>query len=239
MSNSVVAPPHIHVSEREPGSWTTCFWCSAVELARFCHDTTIAHTLTEAKALRSAAGVPAGPARADQVRTGMLRRYGWNGTVAVGFDALWTALKPVGAAAAVTGSMGAFPAGHSLRRWDPAFAGGHAVFVIHADTGDRVWWCDPLAPTTYQGQWVSKADLKKFVNGMPNAWNIVGQKKVVPVVKTLTVAQVARIAVLEAAIATNLTYISNLQKHGESYAEYTAKVVAYRAEIAAIKATIA
>ena len=167
---------HIHISERESGHywpdgryddarWEDCAFDTAVEWARVTHDSKIPATHVEAEALRAASGLgPSGGATIDRVRQGLTARYGFAGTKAVGFTALWAALVP-GTAACVQGSMGAFPLGHSLRRHLPSFAGIHQVTAFRLDATDRVWWCDPLGPAgTYNGEWVSKAQLAAYVN---------------------------------------------------------------------------
>lgn len=169
---------HRHVSERETAhrwptgeadnaAWEDCGPCSAIELARLCHDAAIPATLAEAEALRHDAGLaPTGGMNAEDLARGLARRYGWHIGVTRGFDDLWAALQP-GYAAAIGGGMGVFPAGSRWRRWDPPFAGGHNVLVARVDAQPRVWWCDPLAPAgTYQGEWMALADLRTFVNAI-------------------------------------------------------------------------
>jgi hypothetical protein len=151
--------------EKDDSHWEDCTMCAALMLARICHDPAIPATHAEAEALRHAAGKgPLGGSSTADAVNGLRARYNWIDAFKVlAFDALWADLKP-GYAAAAQGGMGAFPAGHSLRRWDPAFDGAHDVLVARVDTQDRVWWVDPLAPQgSYQGQWVSKADLARYV----------------------------------------------------------------------------
>ena len=183
---------HVHVSEREVAhtwpdgqkdnaAWEDCAWCSAVEFARLTIDARIAATHAEAELLRDASGEPpTGGSTAWNVESGILKRYHVDVAAPVrGFSALWTALKP-GYAAVASGSMGSVST--TLRRWDPGFGGGHSTLVVRIDTQDRVWWCDPLAPKgTYEGQWVTKAELKRFVDGLPGAGQLV-RKVMVPVV---------------------------------------------------------
>lgn len=171
---------HSHVTEREArhfhngvwddASWEDCTFVAGLEFARVAFDTTIPATHTEAEALRFASGSGAmgGTSTADLIK-GLRSRYGWTAGYAevIGATALWAALSKPGTVAAAQGSMGAFPAGHHLRRWDPGFTGGHDVFIARLDDLPRVWWCDPLAPQdgTYQGEWVSHADLATYVSG--------------------------------------------------------------------------
>lgn len=68
------------------------------------------------------------------------------------------ALSTPGRAYAVAGRTANFPAGHSIRRWDPVFAGFHAVCVIPLG-GGLCRWLDPLAYTGFAGDTVSVADV--------------------------------------------------------------------------------
>lgn len=176
---------HNHVSERESAhtwpdgqaddaKWEDCLWASAIEWVRLTHDDSIPPTLAEAELLRDASGEPpTGGSSADDVARGLRVRYGLTKATIGGFSNLWSNLN-VGVAALAVGSMGAFPAGHRLRRWYPSFNGGHGVLVIRLDEQDRVWWCDPLAPDTgYNGEWAAKAELAAYVNHMPGR-HIVG-----------------------------------------------------------------
>lgn len=158
---------HIHVSERESGIWTDCMWTSAVEFARAVGQDVPA-TLAEAHTLRAASGdMEGGSSQADVVR-GMLKRYGWQGSVRANTNLNPKTYLVPGTVAVVQGSMGKFPTGSHFRRYDPSFTGGHGVCVFRLDTNDRVWWCDPLAPTVgYSGEWMSFADLRLFMSGSP------------------------------------------------------------------------
>ena len=71
---------------------------------------------------------------------------------------LQAALAAPGNAYAVAGRTANFPAGHLIRRWDPAFAGFHAVCVIPQGNG-QVLWLDPLAPMGFAGDTVSVTDV--------------------------------------------------------------------------------
>lgn len=181
---------HVHVAEREvahtwpdgqkdDARWEDCAWCSAVEFARLTIDPAITASHEEAELLRDASGEPpGGGSNAWDVATGILKRYHVDVADPVrGFSALWAALKP-GTAAVVSGSMGSVST--TLRRWAPGFAGGHGVLGVRVDARDRVWWCDPLAPKgTYEGQWVIKAELKRFIDGLPGAGQLV-RRVIVP-----------------------------------------------------------
>jgi len=181
---------HVHVTERESahrwpngryddGAWEDCTFVSGLELARICHNTAIPATHYEEERLRQAAGKgPLGGSNANDLMLGYARRYGWHPAAPLsGFPALWAALTP-GRAAMSQGGMGAFPWYHRLRRWDRGFSGRHAVFIARVDATDRVWWCDPLAPVgTYQGEWVTKAELKKYVE------KITGERQIVAVIR--------------------------------------------------------
>ncbi len=174
---------HDHVTEREVahrwpdgqwdnGSWEDCTFTAGVELARLCKNKNIPSTHTEVEHLRDDAGEdPTGGTNQDDLWRGLLRRYKWVAPTPIrGFSALWSALKP-GYAASCSGVMGIFPYGHRLRRWQPSFNGLHDVLIVRVDGTDRVWWCDPLAPEGkgYQGEWVTKAELKRYVDAITAA----------------------------------------------------------------------
>lgn len=173
---------HVHVSEREvahrwpdgrwdDARWEDCLWVAAVEYAVACGHPVVA-THAEAEALRAASGDSVtGGSNLGDLTKGMQARYGWSGPKEWGFQAAWQALIP-GTAAVATGSMGNFPAGHRLRRWDPDFASGHAVMVMRLDGSDQAWWCDGLAPAgTYQGEWVTRGELAQFM-GSGTTWGV-------------------------------------------------------------------
>lgn len=173
---------HRHVSERQPGRWIDCTWDSGVEFVRLTHDKGIPATHAEGDALRASGGrALGGGGNIGDLRMGIRNRYGYWPSLPVGnFNSLWGALIP-GTAAVVQGSMAAFGKRHPLSRFDPTFDGGHAVLVIRLDETDRVWWCDPEGPASgYNGEWVTKAELSRFVNDFP------GQHIVAPI---LSVAQ--------------------------------------------------
>lgn len=167
---------HNHVSERElahtwpdgqkdDGHWEDCLWCSVVE---WLNDTykDVPDTLAYAEKLRDASGEPpSGGSNFGDVQRAFTKLGIPIIVHPLAFAAFWTALKP-GTGAVATGNMGYFPAGHHLRRWDPSFAAGHAVEVSRVDSTDRVWWCDPLATDTgYNGEFITKAQLKQFMGG--------------------------------------------------------------------------
>jgi hypothetical protein len=116
------------------------------------------------QALRAASGEPTtGGSSIADLRKGIAARYGYTPPPAVsGFSVLWTAVN--GRVAVVQGSMKAFGLDNHYSRFDPHFDGAHAVFIYRPTDEDRVWWCDPEAPSTYDGEWMSKSDLSKFVN---------------------------------------------------------------------------
>jgi len=165
---------HIHVSERElahtwpdgqkdDGKWEDCLWCSVVE---WLNDTwqDVPDTLAYAEALRDASGEPpTGGSNFTNVQKAFTVLRIPIMLEPKFFPTFWSRLAP-GTGGVANGSMGNFASGHRLRRHDPGFAGGHSVDVSRVDGTDRVWWCDPLAPKgTYSGEWVTKAELAKFM----------------------------------------------------------------------------
>jgi hypothetical protein len=182
---------HVHVSEREvehrwpdgrldDARWEDCLWASAVEWVR-ATGRPVPPTHAEAEALRAASGQgPAGGSTFADLARGLQARYGLvMPSVRYGWQAVTSAFVP-GRASIVTGSMGAFPAGHRLRRWDPGFAGAHAVFVESLPTGEAVW-CDPLAPAVvdgrrWTGELVGRAEVETFMK-MAGAGAVIGEVK--------------------------------------------------------------
>lgn len=171
---------HIHVSEREvahtwpdgqkdDAAWEDCTFCAAIEFARLCHDAGIPATHAEAELLRDASGrKPTGGTNVGDVIRGLQGRYGWlTGYVqASSYAELRTTLVP-GTAAVSQGRLAAFLFGHSLRRWDPGFVGGHAVLLINDGDPSGPWWCDPLAPKgQYRGERVTWSEVRTYVLGL-------------------------------------------------------------------------
>jgi hypothetical protein len=153
--------PIDHCSERKAGHWTACVDCSLLMLAR-ANLVNVASTLANAVVLRKPAGYPPeGPTGLSGFRAAFRVRYGFFYTIDQPADPL-VRLQP-GWAASITGSMSAFPASHTLRRWDRAFGGVHQWFAAHLPDG-RVLVDDPLAPegAGYAGQIVSKDQLRAF-----------------------------------------------------------------------------
>jgi hypothetical protein len=166
---------HRHVSERESAhywedgrwdnrAWEDCFWDTLVEFVRMTLRPRVPATHDEAEALRTDAGedTSSGSHSGDGNR-GLKRRYGL-GPLATHSD-VEVLNMPIGFAAHVSGSMGAFPYGHRLRRHDADFRGFHRSLVFRLAGG--WWWCDPLAPYSYSGEWISRADLAKFMAAFP------------------------------------------------------------------------
>jgi hypothetical protein len=180
---------HVHVSERETAhrwpdgqwdnsAWEDCTWCSAIMWLRLVYSSTVPASLREAELLRDASGEsPTGPSNIDDLRRGLTNRYRFTGyTTHTSFESMWAALDP-GYAAVVQGRNSALSA--NLRRWQPGYTGGHATCVIRLDSTDNVWWDDPLAPagTDYKGQWVTKSQLRAWVNAQLGARHTVAKVK--------------------------------------------------------------
>ncbi len=181
---------HAHVTEREvahmspcgwdDAKWEDCTFMSAIEWWRATGHPDVPATHEEGEHLRCASGRSMlGGTNLFDVRRAIKARYGADTPAPIqGFAALWSAITP-GAVAVVQGSMGAFSTGSRYRRW-ASFGGAHAVCVFRPDGYDRVWWCDPLAPVTsrdegaYFGEWMSKADLKRYVDGLAG-YHLVGR----------------------------------------------------------------
>lgn len=168
------AIPHVHVSEREgahvwpdgrldDAAWEDCLWSAAVEWVRAL-GRNVPATHAEAEALRAASGQgPLGGSTLDDLRRGLAARYRSTMPAPIGGAAAVVAALAPGTAAVVIGSLGAVPAGDRLRRWQPGFVGGHAVYVER--TLDGTWlWCDPLAPVGTSPDRVTEADVRTFAS---------------------------------------------------------------------------
>lgn len=156
-------------SEREAGGQEDCTWCTGVMLNNAAHGRTVVRSVrSEYEALRVAGGDgpaenPGDGSNYKQLELAIKRRYDWDidryGHIP--FATFWRMLTP-GMAAGVQGTMGVFPRMGRWRRWDRQFGSFHSVYVQRRDTSDRVWWMNPSAPNTYAGEWMNKADLKRY-----------------------------------------------------------------------------
>lgn len=175
--------PH-QCSEREANGDEDCTWCTGVMYNNAMHGANVRPWVrAEYEALRVAGGdgpaeKPGDGSNYGQLELGIIRRYGWNphrvgppGGAHVSFGTFWASLDP-GMGAAVQGSMGVFPRNGHWRRWDPQFGGAHSVYVQREDSRDRVWWMNPSAPNSYAGEWMSKADLKRYYEGFSGGYLI-------------------------------------------------------------------
>ena len=166
---------HRHVSERESShwwpdgrwdnsAWEDCFWDTLVEFVRMTLRPTIPATHAEAEALRRESGEDTSSgSHSGDGNKGLRARYGL-GPLETHPDADVLNM-PIGFAAHISGSMGAFPWGHPLRRHDADFRGFHRSLVYRLAGG--LWWCDPLAPASYQGEYITRADLARFMAAFP------------------------------------------------------------------------
>lgn len=229
---------HIHISEREvahtwpdgrkdDAAWEDCGYTSLIEFIRLAYRPDLPATHAFAEKIRARIEGPLGGSTPAELiaaaKTIGASGAGTPGIVLKGYSAanLWAALTP-GRVATVSGKMGVFPAGSPMRRWDAGFGGGHQVTVVRIDTQDRVWWCDPLAPSDWAGEWVSKANVIAFAKGLASISFVAPLKAVAvpapapapvpvpppppPVVTTYTQAQLdAALAALAASDKTALT----------------------------------
>ena len=171
---TVYRPPQ--VTEREPdGTWEDCTWASGVMLNNAAYGAPVVPSnRAEYEALRVAGGD--GPAEntgdgsnALQLQVGITTRYGWIPMrlgapgVATSWAEIWSKLVP-GVACVLQGSMSGMPV--HFRRWDPPFAGAHAVYVQREDDLPRLWLQNPLAPADYPGEWLNKDDAGRYWSGL-------------------------------------------------------------------------
>lgn len=180
---------HDGISEREvahrwPGgafdnaAWEDCTWDSALMWYRLSYDDSRPSTHYEAERLRQASGedTHSGSNPFDIVK-GIRTRYGREVAKPIqGWSVLRIALG-VGYNGLVSGSMGAFPWGHRLRRPQPGFASWHAVHVAKVDAAPRYWVTNPLFPEDHDGEWWTEDELRRFVQAgeRANLWHLVAK----------------------------------------------------------------
>lgn len=169
---------HQHVSEREvahqgpcgwdDGRWENCLDVAVIEFVRATGHPEIPATHAEAEELRCASGLPAtGASNFTAIRAGVKARYGLAlPPVVKGATAIWTALAP-GTAAVIIGAGS--PGGHQA-----GFTAGHAITAFRLDPVDAVWACDGLAPASYNGERLTKAQLFAYIAGQPTGGAIIG-----------------------------------------------------------------
>lgn len=153
----------------DDGRWEDCGPCSVLMLVDAATGGVkpLIKNLEEAERLRMAAGYgPTGGTNIQRLAAASVIKYGIKLPRHVtGPAAIWTALKP-GFGAAIAGTMGNFPVGHRLRRWQQSYAGPHSVYIARESSTARVAWIDPLAPKgAYTGDWVSREELAQFFRG--------------------------------------------------------------------------
>jgi hypothetical protein len=166
---------HRHVSERESAhwwpdgrwdnaAWEDCGWDTLIEFVRMTMRTSIPATHLEAERVRRLSGEDTtSGSHSGNFNRGLDKAYGL-GPLETHSDADVLNM-PIGFAGHISGSMGVFPYGHRLRRWDADFRGAHRSLVFRVSAG--WYWCDPLAPATYQGEYISRTDLGRFMGGLP------------------------------------------------------------------------
>ena len=182
MGTIIVAGQSIYVprhnSEREVGhywpdgrydcpSWEDCAWNSTGMTRDVATGGAQSPTHEQMEKVRSLVMGPDGPTGSALLMAGIAQAWGWtpartayNAT----FETTW-ARVPVGGAAALMGRLSALPSDSRLRRWQPSYAGGHAICAVKLPDG-RAWWDDPLAPSTYIGEFVSVDELRTYFGGL-------------------------------------------------------------------------
>ena len=133
-----------HCSEVEPGRWNKCLPCALVMLVRAA-GLIVPSTVAEATALFAAAGYSGDQATSlEGLRPAFIKRYGISFTISRDPNPENVILP--GRAAAMVGSMGAFPKGHRLRKPDPDFDGIHGIFAAKACLPARLPVGQPALP---------------------------------------------------------------------------------------------
>ncbi len=165
-------------TEREPGGWEDCTWCTGVMLNNAVHGANVRpSTREEYEALRVAGGDgprenPGDGSNHQQLVDGIRRRYGWTpsrlgppGSTQPAWSVVMSHLDTPGDVVALQGSMGVWGPSSHWRRWDTGFSGPHDVLVIRRDNYSRVWWMNPQAPNSYPGEWMSLLDARRYYEG--------------------------------------------------------------------------
>lgn len=165
---SVSIEGFVHVSERESGPWICCAPCSGAMVAHYVVGTPA--SLTFAHRIRSSIGLPhAGGLKPSELRAGVKAATGGLlelEVIPVTRDAIAEQLR-AGWAIAVALTAGKLPT--RLRRWSPAFAGGHMAVLAGISAAGESWgWWDPLAPAGWAGEWIAPGDV------MPALWTEAG-----------------------------------------------------------------
>jgi hypothetical protein len=104
----------------------------------------------------------------------------------------------------IQGSPGNLAAGHTLRRYDPPFTGGHCVTITPTGDGTHVKWYDPLAPMKSGGDVTTWATVTKWIGTYASIIAVRSNVYAPPVPIMYTEAQmkekVAQIAALSAEV---------------------------------------
>ena len=165
-------------SERESSDDEDCTWCAGVMLQNAAHARTLARsTRAEYEGLRQAAGLPArvegDGSNLTELKRGITERYGWTpritrdaGDTHPAWATILEGLDKVGDAAVLQGLMGVFPRGDHFRRHGPDFDGEHAVYVQRVDEKPHLWWMDPQAPNSFDGEFIELKDAKRFYEAL-------------------------------------------------------------------------
>jgi hypothetical protein len=173
-------------SERvEPGGggYKDCTYSSALSLLVFAGKKSFPlgiYTVAEREALERSDDQPdeTGASQVD-ITTACKRRY--RVTLRTVPTSLATALTKVGTGLTVAGRNGNLPAGHTLRRWQPGFIGGHCVCIIPLGNG-RSRWLDPLAPNKYAGDIVNNSTILQWAYGGSANMRYLNEDELAPVV---------------------------------------------------------
>jgi len=148
------------------GSWRDCTYSAGLMglvFAGFTKFPAGAYTVAEREALERSDDQPDETgASLNDLQTAIGRRYKLDIPISrIALLAQHHARSDLGFV--IQGKNGNLPLGSDLRRWDPKFTGGHAVFVVPTGDGTTVTWYDPEAPMGHSGDLVTWPSVTRWI----------------------------------------------------------------------------
>lgn len=161
------------VTQRKTPPWDDCSLASGAMLADYATSGRIRLTAAQ---VRAESGVPDRPDASDPTTLEQMAHalsvLAPNVELDIRRDLTWpqfTDRLRAGAGAVLQGRNAALTP--TLHRWDPAYMGGHAVFVM-ADAPGTLWWMDPEAPAAFPGESVREADVRRWALALTDGTHV-------------------------------------------------------------------